>query len=104
MKHAHSKRTNRISASFPCIPKFICSRNARRYYAILLLHTTSYCNAPNDSSKKRSRLFHNLIRTTQRPPGYVAHNISRDPGLVDCTVDLCGHIGLHSPSPSPQCG
>eukprot|EP00808_Paulinella_micropora_P010363 g70746.t1 len=23
--------------------------------------------------------------TTQRPPGYVAHNISRDPGLVDCT-------------------
>eukprot|EP00808_Paulinella_micropora_P023826 g75997.t1 len=37
----------------------------------------------------RSRLFHNLIRTTQRPPGYVAHNISRDPGLVDCTVDLC---------------
>eukprot|EP00808_Paulinella_micropora_P017617 g26012.t1 len=52
----------------------------------------------------RSRLFHNLIRTTQRPPGYVAHNISRDPGLVDCTVDLCGHIGLHSPSPSPQCG
>eukprot|EP00808_Paulinella_micropora_P029503 g4052.t1 len=49
-------------------------------------------------------LFHNLIRTTQRPPGYVAHNISRDPGLVDCTVDLCGHIGLHSPSPSPQCG
>eukprot|EP00808_Paulinella_micropora_P003203 g21001.t1 len=53
---------------------------------------------------ERSRLFHNLIRTTQRPPGYVAHNISRDPGLVDCTVDLCGHIGLHSPSPSPQCG
>eukprot|EP00808_Paulinella_micropora_P024754 g355.t1 len=43
-------------------------------------------------------------RTTQRPPGYVAHNISRDPGLVDCTVDLCGHIGLHSPSPLPQCG
>eukprot|EP00808_Paulinella_micropora_P017340 g82990.t1 len=42
--------------------------------------------------------------TTQRPPGYVAHNISRDPDLVDCTVDLCGHIGLHSPSPSPQCG
>eukprot|EP00808_Paulinella_micropora_P006088 g8775.t1 len=37
----------------------------------------------------RSRLFHNLIRTTQRPPGYVAHNISRDPGLVDCTVDMC---------------
>eukprot|EP00808_Paulinella_micropora_P016638 g17544.t1 len=49
---------------------------------------------------QRSRLFHNLIsripilsgsssRTTQRPPGYVAHNISRDLGLVDCTVDLC---------------
>eukprot|EP00808_Paulinella_micropora_P025611 g71861.t1 len=56
------------------------------------------------SEVERSRLFHNLIRTTQRPPGYVAHNISRDPGLVDCTVDLCGHIGLHSPSPSPQCG
>eukprot|EP00808_Paulinella_micropora_P029247 g2167.t1 len=56
------------------------------------------------SRVQRSRLFHNLIRTTQRPPGYVAHNISRDPGLVDCTVDLCGHIGLHSPSPSPQCG
>eukprot|EP00808_Paulinella_micropora_P020629 g1583.t1 len=54
--------------------------------------------------KSRSRLFHNLIRTTQRPPGYVVHNISRDPGLVDCTVDLCGHIGLHLPSPSPQCG
>eukprot|EP00808_Paulinella_micropora_P001440 g37204.t1 len=53
---------------------------------------------------QRSRLFHNLIRTTQRPPGYVAHNISRDPGLVDCTVDLCRHIRLHSPSPSPQCG
>eukprot|EP00808_Paulinella_micropora_P016420 g17135.t1 len=41
---------------------------------------------------QRSRLFHNLIRTTQRPPGYVAHNISRDPGLVDCTVDLCESI------------
>eukprot|EP00808_Paulinella_micropora_P011007 g68842.t1 len=41
------------------------------------------------SEVERSRLFHNLIRTTQRPPGYVAHNISRDPGLVDCTVDLC---------------
>eukprot|EP00808_Paulinella_micropora_P010106 g47775.t1 len=62
------------------------------------------CNAKKPEGFQRSRLFHNLIRTTQRPPGYVAHNISRDPGLVDCTVDLCGHIGLHSPSPSPQCG
>eukprot|EP00808_Paulinella_micropora_P030755 g43049.t1 len=42
-----------------------------------------------EKAYQRSRLFHNLIRTTQRPPGYVAHNISRDPGLVDCTVDPC---------------
>eukprot|EP00808_Paulinella_micropora_P020541 g36053.t1 len=52
----------------------------------------------------QSVLAYRVRRTTQRPPGYVAHNTSRDPGLVDCTVDLCGHIGLHSPSPSPQCG
>eukprot|EP00808_Paulinella_micropora_P001023 g57199.t1 len=45
---------------------------------------------------QRSRLFHNLIRTTQRPPGYVAHNISRDPGLVDCTVDLCARVAPQS--------
>eukprot|EP00808_Paulinella_micropora_P001416 g26771.t1 len=46
-------------------------------------------NIINTVTPTRSRLFHILIRTTQRPPGYVAHNISRDPGLVDCTVDLC---------------
>eukprot|EP00808_Paulinella_micropora_P025002 g59171.t1 len=49
------------------------------------------CEALQEGSLpiQRSRLFHDLIRTTQRPPGYVAHNISRDPGLVDCTVDPC---------------
>eukprot|EP00808_Paulinella_micropora_P018714 g70471.t1 len=56
------------------------------------------------SSSRTPILSGSSSRTTQRPPGYVAHNISRDPGLVDCTVDLCGHIGLHSPSPSSQCG
>eukprot|EP00808_Paulinella_micropora_P017562 g56945.t1 len=54
-----------------------------------LLQSVSHCLVAKNRPVQRSRLFHNLIRTTQRPPGYVAHNISRDPGLVDCTVDLC---------------
>eukprot|EP00808_Paulinella_micropora_P005697 g56578.t1 len=43
-------------------------------------------------AQKLSTLSARLKKTTQRPPGYVAHNISRDPGLVDCTVDLCDQI------------
>eukprot|EP00808_Paulinella_micropora_P021193 g60220.t1 len=50
---------------------------------------------PGSWEVQRSRLFHNLIRTTQRPPGYVAHNISRDPGLVDCTmIQVVGSLDL----------